>query len=350
MRVGLTVDPEIAVPPTAYGGIERIVDMLARGLSERGHDVTLFANAESTCPVALVPWRGRRSSAAWSTLQNAATLAREVAARRLDVVHSFSRLAYLTPILPLSLPKLMSYQRDISARTTRLASRLAGDSLEYTTISRWMVEARGLPGRWSLIPNGVPLDAYQPTPSVGPDAPLVMLGRMEKIKGPHLAIEVARRAGLRLVLAGNVPPEHRHWFDAEVGPHVDDDKVRYLGPVNDAEKNRLLGAARALLMPILWEEPFGIVMVEAMACGAPVIGFRRGAVPEVVEDGVTGFVVDDLDGMVAATAKVEFLSRRSCRERVEALYSDGAITEAYISIYERMSAANTHRAARGVAP
>jgi glycosyltransferase involved in cell wall biosynthesis len=336
LRIALTADPELPVPPVHYGGIERIVDMLARNLTQRGHEITLFANPASTCPVARVAWPGRSSASRLDTMRNAAALASRITTRRFDIVHSFSRIAYLTPILPLPIPKLMSYQRDISARTTALAAKLARGTLAFSAISRQMIEATPLPGRWHLVPNGVSLPTYDFRATVALDAPLVFLGRIEAIKGPHLTIDIARRTGRRLVIAGNVPNEHRPWFEQHVAPHVDGDVIRYVGPVDDVQKNTLLGAAAAFLMPILWEEPFGIVMAEAMACGTPVLGLRRGAVREVVEHGVTGFVVDTVDELAGAVARLGELSRAACRARVEQLYSDDAVTEGYLQVYEGM--------------
>lgn len=336
LRIALTVDPELAVPPQHYGGIERIVDMLARALVARGHEVVLLANPESTCPVPLVGWPGGSSGRTIDTARNALTVARTLATRRVDLVHSFSRIAYLAPLLPLPVPKLMSYQREISSRTTAAAHRLSRGTLQFTAISRQMMEARPLVGRWHLIPNGVPLATYTFRDTVPADAPFVFLGRIEEIKGPHLAIEIARRAGRKLVIAGNIPNEHRAWYDAHVLPHIDGDRVSYVGPVDDAQKNALLGSAAAFLMPILWEEPFGIVMAEAMACGTPVLGFRRGAVPEVVEHGVTGHVSDTTDELIAAAAGIGRLSRRATRNRVEAHYSDAAVAEKYLALYAEM--------------
>ena len=200
-------------------------------------------------------------------------------------------------------------------------------------------------GTWRLGFNGVPLATYDFRPDAGPDAPLVFLGRIEEIKGPHLAIEVARRSGLSLVIAGNVPAEHRAFFETKIKPHINGSQVTYVGPVDDKTKNELLGRARALLMPILWDEPFGIAMAEAMACGTPVIGLARGAVPEVVEHGVTGFVADDVDGLVAAVARVETISRVNCRTRVERHFSDRAVVGAYERIYREMLAAAPRRRA-----
>jgi glycosyltransferase involved in cell wall biosynthesis len=349
VNIVLTADPEIPVPPKHYGGIERIVDMLAKGLLARGHQVTLFAHPESVSSGRLVPWTGPASGSRRDTIRNAASLARHVAAQRYDVLHSFSRLAYLLPVLPLTLPKIMSYQRAISPRTTRLADRLAMGSLEFTAVSRWMIEPVKHIGRWHVIPNGVPADVFTYRPTVPPESPLVFLGRIEEIKGPHLAIEVARNTGNRLVIAGNVPPEKEAWARENVFAHVDGDRVRYIGPVDDQQKNALLGTARAFLMPISWDEPFGIVMAEALACGTPVIGLRRGAVPEVVEHRVTGFVCDGLAGMIDAVGRIDQISRAACRRDCEQRYGSNAIVDAYVSLYETLVAGHSF-ARTAVAP
>src|SRR5262249_45087918 len=158
---------------------------------------------------------------------------------------------------PGSIPKLMTYQREITRRSVQFGHALSRGSLWSTAISRWMMRDVQDVGTWRLVFNGVPLGSYNFQPDPGPDAPLVFLGRLEAIKGPHLAIEIARRASVPLVIAGNIAPEHRAWFDATVAPHVDGVQVAYVGPVDDSQKNELLGRACALLMPILWEEPFG---------------------------------------------------------------------------------------------
>jgi glycosyltransferase involved in cell wall biosynthesis len=345
VRIALTADPELPVPPKRYGGIERIVDFLAHGLARRGHEVTLFAHPDSASAGRLVAWPGRRSGSVTDTTQNALTLAREAAAGRFDLVHSFSRIAYMLPILGAPIPKLMTYQREISLRSVRLGQRLSGGSLWFSAISHQMMAPVRHIGVWRMVYNGAPLSRYDFRADPGPDAPLVFLGRIEAIKGPHLAIEIARRTGLPLVIAGNVPPEHQAWFEAEVKPHIDGARVRYVGPVDDAEKNDLLGGARALLMPILWDEPFGIVMAEAMACGAPVIAMARGAAPEVVEDGVTGFVAHDVKGLAAAVSRLGSIDRRACRARAERLFSDDAVVEGYLAVYDEMLAARRHKAA-----
>jgi glycosyltransferase involved in cell wall biosynthesis len=336
MRIALTVDPGLPVPPIHYGGIERIVDLLARGLAAGGHEVTIFADPNSVTGGRLVAWPGRSNQSKKDTVLNAATLGSHVLGGRFDLVHSFSRVAYLAPILPLAIPKLMTYQREITRRSVRLGHCLSRGTLRFSAASKGMMRNVEDIGKWHVVFNGVPLATYRFALDPGRDAPLVFLGRIEEIKGPHLAIEVARRLGTHLVLAGNIPTEHRAWFDSNIAPHLDGVAVSYVGPVNDAEKNTLLGGARAFLMPVLWDEPFGIVMAEAMACGTPIVGLRRGAVPEVVEDGVTGFVADDVSGLVAAVERIHQISRSACRARVERLFSDDALVNAYLAIYHDM--------------
>jgi glycosyltransferase involved in cell wall biosynthesis len=345
VRIALTADPEIPVPPNLYGGIERIVDMLARGLVSRGHEVTVFAHPDSATAGSFVPWQGRSSRSRIDTARNAATLARQVLAGRFDLLHSFSRAAYLAPILVLPIPKLMTYQREISRRSIKWGHALSRGTLWFSAISRSMMHDVVDVGTWRLVFNGVPLSRYKFRPHADPAAPLVFLGRVEEIKGPHLAIEIARRSGVPLVIAGNIPAEHRGWYEGQIAPHVDGKNVVYIGPVNDVRKNELLGRARALLMPVLWEEPFGIVMVEAMACGTPVLGLARGAVPEVVEHGVTGFVCGDVDGMVAADGRIGEIDRAACRARVERMFSDAAVVESYLAVYTEMVAYRSVRAA-----
>jgi glycosyltransferase involved in cell wall biosynthesis len=337
LHIALTADPELPVPPRLYGGIERIVDTLARGLVDRGHEVTLFAHPDSSSAGRLVSWPGRTSGSVFDTVRNAAVLTRHIGGGRFDLIHSFSRIAYLTPLLPWPIPKLMTYQREISPRSVRLGQTLSRGSLHFTAISRWMMGGVETIGRWTMIPNCVPLAAYDFRRNVDQDAPLVFLGRIEAIKGPHLAIEIAKRAGKRLVIAGNVPPAHLAWFESHVSPHIDGDRVCYVGPVDDAAKNTLLGEAAALLMPILWDEPFGIVMAEALACGTPVLGLKRGAVPEVVEDGVTGFVRGSLEELVEAACRLGEIDRGACRKRVEHSYSDSTVVEAYLALYRDLT-------------
>jgi glycosyltransferase involved in cell wall biosynthesis len=342
LKIAITADPELPVPPRLYGGIERVIDMLVRGLVDRGHDVTLFAHRDSDVPCELIPYRGRSSASRADTFTNMWTVSRRVKGGNFDVVHSFGRIAYLLPLLPFAIPKLMTYQREITRSSVAWGHRLSRGTLHFSAISEWMMQEVKDAANWHLVYNGVPMRVYDFVPAVAPDAPLVFLGRIEHIKGTHLAIEVAQRTGRRLVIAGNIPSGHEAYFEQLIRPHIDGVKITYVGPVDDQQKNALLGSAAAFLMPILWEEPFGIVMAEALACGTPVLGLRRGAVPEVVEDGVSGFVANNLDSLVGMVCKLPALDRRACRDRAQALFSDDAVVTAYEVLYARLQSGARH--------
>jgi glycosyltransferase involved in cell wall biosynthesis len=346
LRIAITVDPELPVPPLKYGGIERVVSLLVRGLVAEGHRVTLFAHPDSKVPCELLPYAGSHSNGWADTMKNSAQITGAVARGRHDLVHSFGRLAYLLPLMPLPIPKLMSYQRDISPRSITWAQRLSGGTLQFAACSRKMMQHVQHLGRWHVAYNAVDSDQYEFRSRVEPDAPLVFLGRVDWIKGPHLAIEVAKRIGRRLIIAGNVPEHHKHreYFEKEILPHVDGDFIRYAGPVDDGQKNELLGQAAALLMPVLWEEPFGIVMAEALACGTPVIGLRRGAIPEVVSNGINGFVCEDVGQMVSAVARWGEIDRSACRRSMEDRFSNTSLVAEYLRIYTTMLASSRRAA------
>jgi glycosyltransferase involved in cell wall biosynthesis len=339
LQIFVTADPELPVPPPLYGGIERVVAQLVDGLVERGHGVTLFAHQDSHTRATLVPYPDVRSRSRAATARHAAIIARAYARRRPDVIHSFGRLAYLTPLLGLPVAKLMSYQRAVTRARVVWAHRLARGSLTFTGCSRRLIEPVCDVGSWHVLYNGVPVDRYRFEPSVSHDAPLVFLGRVERIKGPHVAIHVARQAGRRLVLAGNVPDDHRAYFETEISPLIDGRSVTYAGPVDDEAKSQLLSGAAALLMPIQWDEPFGIVMAEALACGTPVIGLARGAVPEVVDDGVTGFVCGTADAMAQCVSRIAEIDRRACRRAAERRFSSQALVDACEELYGRVGGA-----------
>jgi glycosyltransferase involved in cell wall biosynthesis len=336
VNIAVTVDPEIPVPPVLYGGIERIVDMLVCGLVKHGHSVTLFAHPDSHVPCRLMPYPGSKSQDTLDLVRNSTYVSSHIVREGYDIVHSHARLAYLLPLLPLPIPKVMSYGRLVSRRSVRWGNRLARGTLSFTGVSQHIVDGVGGGPNWHVVYNGVPGGTYTPQLKVAADAPLVFLGRLESIKGPHLAIEVARRAGRSLILAGNIPTGGETFFEEEIRPHLDGQTIQYVGPVDDAAKNRILGGASALLMPILWDEPFGMVMAEAMACGTPVVGLNRGAVPEVVSDGVTGFICNTVQAMAAAIASIETIDRRTCRAVMEERFSDRVMVAAYERIYKDM--------------
>ncbi len=346
LNIVITADPYIPVPPTTYGGIERVIDFLVRGLLARGHRVTLIAHPESRTDAELVPYgcppHANRSARLRELLQVSGALLKR--RKQLDVVHSFGRLAALVPLLPKRrIAKLQSYQRDgIPWRSVQHAVRLAGDSIRFTACAAHMFEKPGerstRHGHWHAIFNGVDLSHFDFVPSVAPDSPLVFLGRIEPIKGTHNAIALARATGRRLVIAGNrVESEQgRRYFDEQVEPFLDGDRVQYVGAVNDKQKNELLGSAAALLMLIEWDEPFGIVMAEAMACGTPIVGLARGSVPEVVKNGVNGFVAANLAEAERSIDRLAAISRHDVRKACEHRFSNRTIVDQYEAIYREL--------------
>ncbi len=338
LRIAITVDPEIPVPPVLYGGIERIVDMLVRGLVQRGHDVTLFANPDSHVPCRLVPYPRLHSQKKTDTLANMWHVSSAILRGGFDVVHSFARLAYLVPLLPRRIPKIMSYQRSITSRSVWLGNSLSRGTLHFTGCSAHLIRPWASRSNFHVVHNGVPLESYRATDRVSGDAPLAFLGRLEHFKGPHVAIEVAQRTGSQLVIAGNLPTGavHKKYFEEYIQPHVDSKQIEYIGPVNDQQKNDLLRRSAALLFPLLGQEAFGIVMAEALACGTPVIAFKRGPTPEIVQHGVNGFVCGSVEEMVATVGRLPEIDRRDCRRIAEEKFSDRVIVEAYERLYREV--------------
>jgi len=340
MRVLLTVDPEIPVPPRLYGGIERIVDNLTAELRSRGCVIGLIANPESTSEVEeFFPWIDACSGGWKNGLRNSVILRRAVRVFRPDVIHSFSRLGYLLPVLPFALPKVMSYQRYTGGRQIKIGAMLAGKSLVFTGCSEFVANmGRPWGGDWCAVHNFTDTTYYQFAPTVEADAPLLFLSRIERIKGAHLSIDIARRAGRRLLIAGNQVKngEGPAYWRNEIEPHIDGCNVEYMGPVDNAQKRELLRRAAALVVPIEWGEPFGIVFVEALACGTPVISCPRGALPEIIEHRQQGFLINSVAEGVEAVQQLGTISRLACRRRAEQHFSVQVVASQYEQIYRQM--------------
>lgn len=337
LRIIITVDPEIPVPPQYYGGIERIVDMLICGLVQRGQEIHLFCHPESKVPAKIIPYQGKHSGSLKDSILNALQIKNYIKKiGGVDIIHSFSRLAYLLFLMKSPIMKIQSYQRYITPRSVYLGTLLAGKTLTFTSCSRYGVStADFISGRWVIIPNGVSLSKYEFVPTVPDDAPLVFLGRIERFKGAHTAIEVAKKTGRNLIIAGNYISfgEEYEYFTKEILPFCDEKLIKYIGEVNDIQKNELLGNASALLFPIEWGEPFGIVLVEALACGTPVIAFNRGAVAEIIRHKVTGFICNSINDMIEAVRQVPYIERVNCRRQTEENFSDKVIIDKYEELY-----------------
>jgi glycosyltransferase involved in cell wall biosynthesis len=257
--------------------------------------------------------------------------------QKYDVIHNFGRLLYLFPILRNDIYKIQSYQREITSKNIETTSRLGHRNIAFTGCSQNLIDRAKPIGYWKGIHNCVVFNKFQLRVEIDQaESPLIFLGRIERIKGCHTAIEVAKATGKRLIIAGNISklPEEISYFETEIKPHIDGVNILFVGEVNDIQKNDWLGKSAAFLMPIEWNEPFGIVMIEAMACGTPVIAFPFGSVPEVVDEGVTGFIVSDKNDMIDAVGKVHAVDRKLCRETAEKRFDVSVIAQQYLNLFE----------------
>jgi glycosyltransferase involved in cell wall biosynthesis len=342
LRVALLAPVWFPVPPSRYGGIEWIVSLLADGLVDAGHEVTLFASGDSTTKAELAyvfetAPRERIGQTFWELQHLAAALERS---SEFDVVNDHTGLmgaalggALATPLIHTVHGELTGAAGELYARIARLAPRLKLTSLSLNQ----RLPQPDLP--WlANIPNALDFSAYPQQQPSRRDY-LLFLGRMSPEKGCHRAIDVARQLGVPLKIAGkNGEPAEQAYFRQFVEPHLGD-AVEYCGEVTHDEKVELLGNARATLFPIEWEEPFGLVMIESMACGTPVVATRRGAVSEVVEHGVSGIIVDDSGEMASAVADAERLDPGAIRRRAEERFAAERMVSGYVEAYHAALAA-----------
>lgn len=337
MNILLTADPELPVPPSHYGGIERIVDQLAAQYRASGHRVVLVANRASTCEHTdqRYAWPADRSMGAKSILQNAFLLWKVYQKEQPDVIHSFSRLLYLYPLVFERTARILqSYQRAIHPRSTLMASRLFGKHLQFTACAAHLYQGLPVQDRFHTVYNFTDTRFFTPAAQPSGDY-LLFLGRIEPIKGAAEAVQVALRTGRRLILAGNIPESCQSYFEETIRPYLQAGHIEYVGPVNDAQKLPLYQHAAAFLFPISWEEPFGIVMAESLACGTPVIAFGRGSVPEVVENGVNGFVCKNTADMESAIGKIGLIDRADCRHTAETRFSAEVVGKQYLALLQQ---------------
>lgn len=333
----LIADPFISVPPETYGGIERIVDFLAEGLSQRGWITHLACKSNSNCSVLKIPLECTKYTR-WNRIINAQRIAQKARKEKYSIIHSFGHIDLTALLWPLNYRIIQSFQSIPQESVIRKRMNILPlKNVTFTVCGDHMV--KDMPTILPSIPihNGVKLDKYSFVEKVADDAPFVFLGRIEAIKGTHHAIQIAKTVGRRLIIAGNISDNNQSlkYFKSMIEPELSD-QIRYIGPIDDKQKNILLGSAAALLMPIEWNEPFGIVMVEALACGTPVIGMRRGAVPEILEDGVTGACCASIDDMIKASRIVNSYSRYSCRQAAEIKFSSDIIITKYERLYKRI--------------
>ena len=328
MRIAQLAPTYERVPPRGYGGTELIVHLVTEALVRRGHEVTLYASADARTSARLAavtprPYRygadddGVRH-AEHVHLANAQAAFRAAAGGQFDLVHNHAGIEGLALAAWSATPVLTTTHGAWAPEAAPI-----WDAYPWHHHQLSANQASTFPSRGRLAPvhHGIDVSRIAPRVTGDADAPLVFLGRFSPTKGPQDAIEAGLRAGRRVVLAGKVDGGDRAWFEDVVAPRIDGDRVRLVGEVDETAKGRLLAGAAALLFPIAWDEPFGLVVVEALAAGTPVIAFPRGSVPELVDDGVTGFVVPDVDAMTAAIGRVDQLDRAACRDAAERRFS-----------------------------
>jgi glycosyltransferase involved in cell wall biosynthesis len=340
MRVAMLAPPWIPVPPPGYGGIEQVIALLAAELTERGNSVTLFAapGTQSRAEV-LSPLEGPHPDEMQLSIYEADHVASTFASvdqadEPFDVIHDncgFTAFAFAdrvdTPLVHTLHGPFTAESRAFYARHAHKAKAVA--------LSRYQAE-QAPPGLDVVAVIGNPIVVDDFPISAEKDDYVLWIGRMNDDKGPNRAIAAAREAGVPLVLAGPVQPGQEEFFATEVEPHIDGDRVKYVGEVGE-EKMELYASARAFLMPIRWPEPFGLVMTEAMACGTPVIAFPEGSATELVLDGETGFLVEDEHGMSEAIGRLDEIDAERCRESARERFDVSAVAEAYESAYEAVS-------------
>ena len=334
MRIAQVAPLAESVPPKFYGGTERVVSWLTEDLVELGHTVTLFASGDSATKARLIPvWpRALRLSKPRVDPIVAQTMALHQVADRaaeFDVIHFHIDWMHLPLLSRLRVPFLTTLHGRLDL--PGLAALVRGfPNAPFVSIS----ESQRMPlaeANWAAtIYHGMPCDLLRPC--YEPEGYLAFLGRLSPEKGAEAAIRIAREAKMPLRISAKVPRDGSRYFKEKIEPELDH-QIRFVGELRDSEKERFLGKATALLFPIEWPEPFGLVMIEAMACGTPVIAFRRGSVPEVLEHETSGFVIDGETEALAALSRIEHLDRRQVRQAFERRFTTRRMTHDYLRTY-----------------
>ena len=326
-----------SVPPKLYGGTERVVSYLTEELVAEGHEVTLFASGDSETAATLVPITERSLRLDPDCIDQFAhhfVLVEQVfrRAREFDFIHfhidylhfpmsNRSRVPHLTTLHgQLTMPDLVPLYRTYPDEPVVSISDAQREPLPWLN---WV----------GTVHHGLPLNLLEFSP--GPGSYLAFLGRIAPEKRPDRAIEIAQRVGIPLLIAAKVDRADQQYFDNEIRPLLDHGLVQFVGEVNDEEKSELLGNAAALLFPIDWPEPFGLVLIESMACGTPVVAFRRGSVPEIIDDGISGCIVEDVDEAVDAVFRAVALDRARCRRAFEERFTAARMARDYLELYQK---------------
>lgn len=328
------------VPPRLYGGTERVVAFLTDELVKQGHDVTLFASGDSETRATLSPVceRAQRLDGRRDFLAEHVLMVEQVAkrAREFDLIHFHIAQLHFPIARRLATPHLTTLHGRLDLPELVPLYR---EYRELPLVSISDAQRAPLPhaGWIGTVHHGLPVDLLRFQPEAGDY--LAFLGRISPEKRVDRAIAIATGTGCTLRIAAKVDNADREYFDQEIRPLLDNPLVDFIGEIGEAEKGAFLGGARGLLFPIDWPEPFGLVQIEALACGTPVIAFRGGSVQEILEPGVTGFIVDSVDEAVDAVRKLDRISRRTCRDVFEFRFSVRRMALDYVHLYEALAGA-----------
>ena len=340
MRIAQVAPLVESVPPPGYGGTERVVACLTDELVKEGHEVTLFASGDSTTSARLVacaPRALRLDDAVIDQLAHQIVQLEAVAAAadQFDIIHWHVDYFHFPMSRRLGVPNVTTLHGRLDIADLQ---PVYDEFTEMPVVSISNDQRSPLPqANWvGTVYHGMPLDELLPHPEPGDY--LAFLGRISPEKRADRAIEVARRAGMPLRIAAKVDEADREYFEREIEPLLEADHVDFIGEIGPREKNEFLGHARALLFPIDWNEPFGLAMIEAMACATPVIAYRSGSVPEVIDEGVTGFVVDDIESATDAVRRLDRIDRAGVRAAFERRFDVARMAHDYVEVYERLIA------------
>jgi glycosyltransferase involved in cell wall biosynthesis len=347
MRIAQLAAPWITVPPDGYGGTEWVVQQLCDGLTERGHEVVLYASGDSHTSAELrsifphqmpeVLGMGAYDS------RHVSWALGDIEREGFDLIHDHSGFLAVAFSRYVATPMVHTVHCTFDDHAFGFYQQFR-DEVDYVSVSRYQQSLGPNGMTWAdAVYNAIAVEEWPFTPQK--DDYLLAFGRVCHQKGFHLAIEAAKRTGHRLVMAGVLQEQYREYFETRVRPHIDNDQIVYESEVTDARKRELFAHAKAFLFPITWAEPFGLVMIEAMATGTPVVALRQGSVPEVVDHEVTGFICDDLDEFTAAISRVKEIDPRACRRAVEERFTVKRMIDGYEDVFRQVLAKKGDRSA-----
>jgi glycosyltransferase involved in cell wall biosynthesis len=336
MKIAVVSPVWVRVPPEQYGGIELVVHLLVEDMVRRGVDVTLFASGDSIteAPLRSLYPKATGFSKIDTSLYVANTAWAYTQAEEFDIIHNNTGASGISMAPLIKTPVVTTLHNNYFIKENKPFFDFNKDKGFYTPISN--AQKREIPGLnfTRTVYNAIEPKEYPFKKEKGDF--LLSLGNLWAVKGHDIAIEVAKRLGMPLHIAGKLDPAGADFFAQKVKPKIDDKTVIFEGQVSQERKLELFSNAKAMLFPIRWEEPFGLVMVEAMACGTPVIAFGRGSVPEVIKDGETGFIVDTMEEMIEAVGKLDQIDPERCREHVEQNFSPKQMADGYLEVFEEV--------------